>query len=84
MLFAAYTEDMKHYVPEIAAQVKFSLQDPYVVIGLFIGGIAYLFGSLSMMAVGRSAAAVVEVPAVWRFRYHEGPRVPNMAGQLIF
>ena len=51
---------MKHYVPEIAAQVKFSLQDPYVVIGLFIGGmLPYLFGSLSMMAVGRSAAAVV-------------------------
>ena len=60
VLFAAYTEDMKHYVPEIAAQVKFSLQDPYVVIGLFIGGmLPYLFGSLSMMAVGRSAAAVV-------------------------
>jgi K(+)-stimulated pyrophosphate-energized sodium pump len=60
VLFAAYTEDMKHYVPEVAAQVKFSLQDPYVVIGLFIGGLLpYLFGSLSMMAVGRSAAAVV-------------------------
>ena len=60
VLFAAYTEDMKYYVPEVAAQVKFSLQDPYVVVGLFIGGmLPYLFGSLSMMAVGRSAAAVV-------------------------
>ena len=60
VLFAAYTEDMKYYVPEIASQVNFSLQDPYVVIGLFIGGLLpYLFGSLSMMAVGRSAAAVV-------------------------
>ncbi len=60
VLFAAYTEDMKHYVPEVAAQVKFSLQDPYVVVGLFLGGLLpYLFGSLSMMAVGRSAAAVV-------------------------
>ncbi|MEE2995885.1 MAG: sodium-translocating pyrophosphatase [Pseudomonadota bacterium] len=60
VLFAAYTEDMKHYVPEVAAQVKFGLQDPYVVIGLFIGGmLPYLFGSLSMMAVGRSAASVV-------------------------
>ena len=39
VLFAAYTEDMKHYVPDIAAQVKFSLKDPYVVIGLFIGGL---------------------------------------------
>ncbi len=60
VLFAAYTEDMKHYVPEIAAQVKFSLQDPYVVIGLFMGGLLpYLFGSMSMMAVGRAAGAVV-------------------------
>ncbi|MEC7488581.1 MAG: sodium-translocating pyrophosphatase [Pseudomonadota bacterium] len=60
VLFAAYTEDLKHYVPEMAGQVKFSLQDPYVVIGLFIGGLLpYLFGSLCMMAVGRSAASVV-------------------------
>ena len=60
VLFAAFTEDMKYYVPEIAAQVKFSLQDPYVVVGLFIGGmLPYLFGSLSMMAVGRCASAVV-------------------------
>ena len=60
VLFAAFTEDMKFYVPEVASQVTFSLQDPYVVIGLFIGGmLPYLFGSLSMMAVGRCAAAVV-------------------------
>ena len=51
---------MKHYVPEIAAQVKFSLPAPDVVIGLFIGGLLpYLLGSLRMMAVGRAAAAVV-------------------------
>ena len=60
VLFAAYTEDMKFYVPEAAALVKFSLQDPYVVVGLFIGGmLPYLFGSMSMMAVGRAAGAVV-------------------------
>jgi K(+)-stimulated pyrophosphate-energized sodium pump len=60
VLFAAFTEDMKYYVPEVASEVTFSLQDPYVVIGLFIGGmLPYLFGSLSMMAVGRCAAAVV-------------------------
>ena len=60
VLFAAFTEDMKVYLPEVASQVSFSLQDPYVVIGLFIGGmLPYLFGSLSMMAVGRCAAAVV-------------------------
>ncbi len=58
VLFAAYTEDLKHYFPNL--DVHFSLQDPYVVIGLFIGGLMpYLFGSMGMTAVGRAAAAVV-------------------------
>ncbi|HLY47269.1 MAG TPA: sodium-translocating pyrophosphatase [Stellaceae bacterium] len=58
VLFAAYTEDLKHYFPKL--DVHFTLQDPYVVIGLFIGGLLpYLFGSLGMQAVGRSAGAIV-------------------------
>ena len=58
VLFAAYTEDLKHYFPQLT--VQFRLQDPYVVIGLFIGGLLpYLFGSLGMMAVGRAAGSVV-------------------------
>jgi K(+)-stimulated pyrophosphate-energized sodium pump len=58
VLFAAYTEDLKHYFPDVT--VTFSLQDPYVVIGLFIGGmLPYLFGSMGMMAVGRAGGAVV-------------------------
>ncbi|HMA49532.1 MAG TPA: sodium-translocating pyrophosphatase [Magnetospirillaceae bacterium] len=58
VLFAAYTEDLSHYFPELS--VSFSLQDPFVVIGLFIGGLLpYLFGGMGMMAVGRSAGAVV-------------------------
>lgn len=58
VLFAAYTEDLKHYFPYL--NVQFSLQDPYVVIGLFIGGLLpYLFGAMGMMAVGRAAGAVV-------------------------
>jgi K(+)-stimulated pyrophosphate-energized sodium pump len=58
VLFAAYTEDLKHYFPNL--DVHFALQDPYVVIGLFIGGLMpYLFGSMGMTAVGRAAAAVV-------------------------
>ncbi|MBF0561925.1 MAG: sodium-translocating pyrophosphatase [Alphaproteobacteria bacterium] len=58
VLFAAYTEDLKHYFPNL--HVDFKLDNPYVVIGLFIGGLLpYLFGSMGMMAVGRAAGAVV-------------------------
>jgi K(+)-stimulated pyrophosphate-energized sodium pump len=58
VLFAAYIEDLKHYFPKL--NVQFSLQDPYVVIGLFLGGmLPYLFGAMGMTAVGRAAASVV-------------------------
>ena len=58
VLFAAYTEDLHHYFPNL--NVTFSLQDPFVVIGLFIGGLLpYLFGAMGMMAVGRAAGSVV-------------------------
>ena len=58
VLFAAFTYDLKYYFPDV--EVTFRLQDPYVVIGLFIGGmLPYLFGSMGMMAVGRAGAAVV-------------------------
>jgi K(+)-stimulated pyrophosphate-energized sodium pump len=58
VLFAAYTEDLTHYFPNLT--VAFSLQDPFVVIGLFIGGLLpYLFGAQGMMAVGRAAGSVV-------------------------
>ncbi len=58
VLFAAYTEDLKRYFPGL--DVDFELQNPYVVVGLFIGGmLPYLFGALGMMAVGRAAASVV-------------------------
>lgn len=58
VLFAAFIEDLHHYFPNVS--VDFSLLNAYVVIGLFIGGLLpYLFGALSMMAVGRAAGAVV-------------------------
>jgi len=58
VLFAAYVEDLKYYFPNIA--VQFVLNDPYVVVGLFIGGLLpYLFGAMGMTAVGRAAGAVV-------------------------
>ena len=60
VLFAAYVQDLGHYFPAYAA-TTFNLSDPYVVIGLFIGGmLPYLFGAMGMKAVGRSAGAIVE------------------------
>lgn len=60
VLFAAYTEDLRHYFPELEGQLQFALHNPYTVVGLFIGGLMpYLFGALGMQAVGRAAGAVV-------------------------
>jgi K(+)-stimulated pyrophosphate-energized sodium pump len=58
VLFAAYTEDLK-LIDTI--NPNFSLENPYVVIGLLVGGLLpYLFASMGMMAVGRAGGAVVE------------------------
>jgi len=68
VLFAAYTEDIKYFganpdlYPYFAdVVVNFSLSNPYVVVGLLVGGLLpYLFGAMGMMAVGRAGGAVVE------------------------
>jgi K(+)-stimulated pyrophosphate-energized sodium pump len=58
VLFATYTEDLRHYFPYL--EIHFRLQDPFVVVGLFIGGLLpYLFSSFGMMAVGRAGGEVV-------------------------
>ena len=58
VLFAAYTQDLKEFFPTL--QVSFDLSNPYVVVGLLFGGLLpYLFGGMSMTAVGRAAQAVV-------------------------
>jgi K(+)-stimulated pyrophosphate-energized sodium pump len=68
VLFAAYTEDLKYFIHSGAYPFfagidipTFSLTDPWVVVGLFLGGLLpYLFGGMAMTAVGRAAGAVVE------------------------
>ncbi len=68
VLFAAYTEDLKFFAANAepgsffeGITVDFSLSNPYVVVGLLFGGLLpYLFGGLSMTAVGRAGSAVVE------------------------
>jgi len=69
VLFAAYTADLKYFsehsdVYGYFAGLElptFSLADPWVVVGLFVGGLLpYLFGGMAMTAVGRAAGAVVE------------------------
>jgi K(+)-stimulated pyrophosphate-energized sodium pump len=58
VLFGAYTQDIGHYFPNIT--LNFSLSNPYVVIGLFFGGmLPFLFASTAMLAVGRAAGSVV-------------------------
>ncbi|RZO64035.1 MAG: sodium/proton-translocating pyrophosphatase, partial [Parvularculaceae bacterium] len=83
VLFAAYTEDINHFVahpgdyPFFAdVAIDFSLSNPYVVVGLFFGGmLPYLFGSMAMQSVGRAAGAVVEEV---RKQFREDPGI--MAG----
>lgn len=59
VLFTAFLEDLSYYFPNLS--VDFSLQNAFVVIGLFIGGLLpYLFGGLSMTAVGKAASSVVK------------------------
>jgi K(+)-stimulated pyrophosphate-energized sodium pump len=59
VLFAAYTADLREFFP--ALQVSFSLENPYVIVGLLLGALLpYLFAAMGMTAVGRAAGDVVK------------------------
>jgi len=86
VLFAAYTEDLKFFSANAApgsffdglGAVAFDLSNPYVVVGLLFGGLLpFLFGGLSMTAVGRAAESVV---AEVRRQFKENPGI--MTGEV--
>ncbi|WP_285018509.1 sodium-translocating pyrophosphatase [Novosphingobium sp. fls2-241-R2A-195] len=58
VLFAAYTTDLREFFPLL--EVNFSLENPYVIVGLLLGALLpYLFAAMGMTAVGRAAGDVV-------------------------
>ena len=81
VLFAAYTSDLQYFSANPAdypffadmGPITFDLTNPYVVVGLLFGGLLpFLFGGMSMMAVGRAAEAVV---AEVRRQFRENPGI---------
>ena len=83
VLFAAYTEDLKHFISKAneagassfqyfsGVEVDFSLSNPYVVVGLFFGGmLPYLFGAMGMTPDTPLADSYTWARAL---RYADGP-----------
>ncbi|MFG1362973.1 sodium-translocating pyrophosphatase [Xanthobacter versatilis] len=83
VLFAAYSQDLKYFIAQAGQGTyfygvtpNFSLENPYVVVGLLFGGLLpFLFAAMGMTAVGRAAGAIVEEV---RRQFREKPGI--MAG----
>jgi len=80
VLFGAYTADIDYFTtnaPEgsyfYGVTTDFSLSNPYVVVGLLVGGmLPYLFAAMGMTAVGRAGSAIVEEV---RLQFKEKPGI---------
>ena len=62
VLFSSYTQELQEHLASIGRpSIQFNLGDPFILVGLFLGGmIPFLFGALAMESVGKTASQVVE------------------------
>ena len=80
VLFGAYTADIDYFTTNAlegsyfyGVSTDFSLSNPYVVVGLLVGGmLPYLFAAMGMTAVGRAGSAIVEEV---RLQFKEKPGI---------
>ena len=80
VLFGAYTADIEYFTSKASegsyfygVEINFDLSNPYVVVGLLVGGmLPYLFAAMGMTAVGRAGSAIVEEV---RLQFKEKPGI---------
>src|SRR5450755_323195 len=88
VLFASFLQELSDRCKADTAltcstnPITFGLQDPYVLTGLFVGGLLpYLFSSLSMESVGRAGGAVVEEV---RRQFREKPGIMDRTEKPVY